>query len=289
MFTPGEGISRIFCASTYKKRQKRSKMSKVVKENENVISLKIGRNSSNEYRTMRDNTIAIYDIFKCGERPRSVTNKCAFLGEPELSGTKENDNKRNEGVLPSLVPFFHSNYAPILTYNLDSSSRIFHYARLSAAAGLFIQSMPCLILSTLQPFTSQNDVLEGVLPSLVPFFHSNYAPILTYNLDSSSRIFHYARLSAAAGLFIQSMPCLIVSTLQPFTSQNDVLYRSLPPILNGKDVNGRKVEAVHWKNHLLPGQNCKNLYFQESSNKVQKAEAFFVARRLTDGKKRAQL
>ncbi|KRY96373.1 hypothetical protein T4B_750 [Trichinella pseudospiralis] len=45
MFTPGEGISRIFCASTYKKRQKRSKMSKVVKENENVISLKIGRNS----------------------------------------------------------------------------------------------------------------------------------------------------------------------------------------------------------------------------------------------------
>ncbi|KRY64956.1 hypothetical protein T4A_83 [Trichinella pseudospiralis] len=129
----------------------------------------------------------------------------------------------------------------------------------------------------------------GVLPSLVPFFHSNYAPILNYNLDSSSRIFHYARLSAAAGLFIQSMSCFILSTLQPFTSQNDVLYRSLPPILNGKDVNGRKVEAVHWKNHLLPGQNCKNLYFQESSNKVQKAEAFFAARRLTDGKKRAQL
>ncbi|KRY98468.1 hypothetical protein T4B_13350 [Trichinella pseudospiralis] len=25
------------------------------------------------------------------------------------------------------------------------------------------------------------------------------------------------------------MPCLILSTLQPFTSQNDVLYRSLPP------------------------------------------------------------
>ncbi|KRX85807.1 hypothetical protein T4E_12306 [Trichinella pseudospiralis] len=66
------------------------------------------------------------------------------------------------------------------------------------------------------------------------------------------------------------MPCLILSTLQPFTSQNDVLYRSLPPenILNGKDVNGRKVEAAHWKNHLLPGQN---------------------SRRLTDGKKRAQL
>ncbi|KRX87740.1 hypothetical protein T4E_9086 [Trichinella pseudospiralis] len=60
------------------------------------------------------------------------------------------------------------------------------------------------------------------------------------------------------------MPCLILSTLQPFTSQNDVLYRSLPPenvfahILNGKDVNGRKVEAAHWKNHLLPGENCKN-------------------------------
>ncbi|KRY63390.1 hypothetical protein T4A_9808 [Trichinella pseudospiralis] len=70
-------------------------MSKVVKENENVISLKIGRNSSNEYRTMRDNTIAIYDIFMCGERPRSVTNKCAFLGEPELSRTKEMIKKRN--------------------------------------------------------------------------------------------------------------------------------------------------------------------------------------------------
>ncbi|KRY43714.1 hypothetical protein T4A_7637, partial [Trichinella pseudospiralis] len=69
-------------------------MSKVVKENENVISLNNGKNSSNEYRTMRDKAIAIYDIFMCGERPRSVTNKCAFLGEPELSGTKENDNKR---------------------------------------------------------------------------------------------------------------------------------------------------------------------------------------------------
>ncbi|KRX83248.1 hypothetical protein T4E_4441 [Trichinella pseudospiralis] len=100
MFTPGERISRIFRASTYKKRQKRSKMSKVVKENENVISLNIGKNSSNEYRTMRDKAIAIYDIFMCGERPRSVTNKCAFLGEPELSGTKENDNKRKCIFLP---------------------------------------------------------------------------------------------------------------------------------------------------------------------------------------------
>ncbi|KRY61966.1 hypothetical protein T4A_3783 [Trichinella pseudospiralis] len=46
-------------------------MSKVVKENENVISLNNGKNSSNEYRTMRDKAIAIYDIFMCGERPRS--------------------------------------------------------------------------------------------------------------------------------------------------------------------------------------------------------------------------
>ncbi|KRY96026.1 hypothetical protein T4B_12020, partial [Trichinella pseudospiralis] len=61
--------------------------------------------------------------------------------------------------LPSLVLIFHSNCAQILTYYLDSSSRIFHYARLSAAAELFIQSMPCLILPTLQPFTSRNDVL----------------------------------------------------------------------------------------------------------------------------------
>ncbi|KRY99033.1 hypothetical protein T4B_1686 [Trichinella pseudospiralis] len=75
-------------------------MSKVVKENENVISLNNGKNSSNEYRTMRDKAIAIYDIFMCRERPRSVTNKCAFLGEPELSGTKENDNKRKCIFLP---------------------------------------------------------------------------------------------------------------------------------------------------------------------------------------------
>ncbi|KRY95468.1 hypothetical protein T4C_10693, partial [Trichinella pseudospiralis] len=46
-------------------------MSKVVKENENVISLNNGKNSSNEYRTMRDKAIAIYDIFMCRERPRS--------------------------------------------------------------------------------------------------------------------------------------------------------------------------------------------------------------------------
>ncbi|KRX86777.1 hypothetical protein T4E_10888 [Trichinella pseudospiralis] len=66
------------------------------------------------------------------------------------------------------------------------------------------------------------------------------------------------------------MPCLILSTLQPFTSQNDVLYRSLPP----------ENVFAHVKLHTIP---------QKSSNKVQKAEAFFVARRLTDGKKRAQL
>ncbi|KRY80923.1 hypothetical protein T4D_14276 [Trichinella pseudospiralis] len=47
---------------------------------------------------MRDNAIAIYDVFMCGERTRSVTNKCAFLGEPELNAAF---SKRN------LSPFRH--------------------------------------------------------------------------------------------------------------------------------------------------------------------------------------